>query len=305
MFGEMNSNNSDKTWSGRKYIAGAVCMCGTYVIILTAMDVGWAMLSSGLTTDSVIERLPARTAGGLLLGGVLGPLADQVPGSRRRHFLVWWLLIFLSTIGVIIEGRVFAPNLVPMEAIPWNIASQAVVAAGLAAVLAYFYVPNSAQGPTIPDLPDGRRLLVGLLAGTATYSVLYFTTGALNYALVTGPYYEQNVEGLVTPPLQVIFMVFLLRGALLSVSLVPLVRTVENPRRRAWISSMSVATLGGFLPLLIQVGQLSLFVLVASSYEIVLQVGPAAVIVAAVLGKDAAPSLRVELTRMWEGHTAD
>lgn len=299
----MNTKSEDRTVNARNYIVGTLFIGGIYVISWTAMDVGWSIITGDLATGPVMEWLPVRIAGGLLLGGVLGPIADTVPGSRHRHLLIWWLLVFLSTVGVIIEGRVFAPNLVPMEAIPWDVASQAIVAASVAAGLAYLYGASTAQGPMVPDLPAGRRLIIGLLAGTVTYSVLYFTTGALNYALVTGPYYEQNVEGLVTPPLRVIFVVFLVRGALLSVSLVPLVRTVENPRQRAWISAVSVATLAGFLPLLIQVGHLPLIVLVASSYEILFQVGPAAIVVAALLGKDAAPSFRAELKRIWEGTT--
>jgi hypothetical protein len=288
----------------RRHILTSVIVGIGYVLTLTVTDATGTVLFSDADAVVNIGRIPARSAGGFVLGGVLGVIAARVPGSRRRHFLVWWLLVFLSTVGVIIEGRFYAPNLVPLGTIPWDVASQVVVAAVVATFITFIYVPATASGSTIPDLPGARRLFVGVVAGTLTYSVLYFVVGALNYAFVTGPYYEQSVDGLVNPPLQVIFIVFLLRGALLSVSLIPLVRTVKSPRQRAWMSALSVATLTGFLPLLVQVGRLPLVVLVASSYEIALQVGPAAVIVAAVLGKDAAPSLRAELRRMWKGRSA-
>ncbi|WP_229126484.1 hypothetical protein [Halapricum desulfuricans] len=273
---------------------------GGYAITLILANAVGAVYIAG-TGAAAVERVPVRIAGGLLIGATLCPIAARMPGSRRRHFFVWWSVVYLSTVGVIVEGRAFAPNLVPLATIPWDLVSQAVVAAVVAASLAFIYVPETSRGATIPDLPDGRRLFLGLLAGTVTYAVLYFVIGALNYALVTGPYYEQSVEGLINPPLQVVLVVFLFRGALLSVSLIPLVRTVENPRWRAWMAALTVAVLAGFLPLLTQVGRLPLVVLVASSYEIVLQVCPTAVVVAAVLGKGASPSLRTEVRRMLRG----
>lgn len=285
----------------RRAGVGILVVSVAYALTLTMADASTAALTAGSGTTDVVERLPVRIAGGLLLGSTLSLLAAQMPGSRRRHFLVWWLLVYLSTVGVIIEGRVFAPNLVPLATVPWDLATQAAVAATVAASLAFVYVPERTSGATVPELPDTRRLLVGLLAGTVTYAVLYFVVGALNYALVTGPYYEQSVEGLVNPPLRVVFVVFLVRGALLSISLVPLVRTVETPRQRAWMAALAVGVLAGFLPLLTQVGRLPAIVLVASSYEIVLQVCPTAVVVAAILGKDTSTSFRTELRQMWRG----
>ncbi|SEO57985.1 hypothetical protein SAMN04487948_103326 [Halogranum amylolyticum] len=287
----------------RRLGLGILVVSVTYALTLTVADAWAAAFTVGSSTTEVAERLPVRIAGGFLLGFTLNLLAAQMPGSRRRHFLVWWSLVYLSTVGVIIEGRVFAPNLVPLATVPWDLAAQAAVAATVAASLAFVHVPERTSGATMPELPDARRLLVGLLVGTMTYAVLYFVVGALNYALVTGPYYEQSVEGLVNPPLQVVFMVFLVRGALLSISLIPLVRTVETPRQRAWMAALAVGVLTGFLPLLTQVGRLPVIVLVASSYEIVLQVCPTAVVVAAILGKDASTSFRTEIRQMWRGRS--
>lgn len=272
-----------------------------YAVTLTVADAAEALLTASGDVGAATGRLPVRVAGGLLLGVTLSPIAARMPGSRRRHVLVWWVLVYLSTVGVIIEGRAFAPNLVPLATIPWDLASQAVAATVVASVLAVAYVPQTGRGAPIPELPGSRRLFAGLLAGTITYAVLYFVVGALNYAFVTGPYYEQSVEGLINPPLQVVVVVFLVRGALLSISLIPLIRTVPDPRQRAWMSALSVAVLAGFLPLLTQVGRLPSIILLASSYEIVFQVCPAAVVVAALLGKDASGSLRAELGRMWRG----
>ena len=282
---------------------GVLVVGGAYALTLTVADASTAVLVAGPPPPDVIERLPVRIAGGLLLGTTLSLLAARMPGSRRRHVLVWWLLVYLSTVGVVIEGRVFAPDLVPLASVPRDLATHAVVALVVTASLAFVCVPARTRGPTVPDLPDVRRLLVGLLAGTVTYAVLYFVVGALNYALVTGPYYERGVEGLVNPPVRGVAVVALVRGVLLSVSLVPLVRSVESPRQRAWMAALAVGVLAGLLPLLTQVGRLPAIVLVASSYEIVLQVCPTAVVVAALLGKGAAPSLRTELARMWRGRS--
>ena len=293
---------TDARHSTRRFGFGILAVGAAYALTLTAADASAALAAGSPPTDAV-ERLPVHVAGGFLLGTTLGLLAARMPGSRRRHVLVWWLLVYLSTVGVIIEGRAFAPELVPLASVPRGLAIQAVVAAAVAASLAFVYVPEGTSGATVPDLPTVRRLLVGLLAGTVTYAVLYLVVGALNYALVTGPYYERSVGGLVTPPIGSVAAVALVRGALLSVSLVPLVRTVEPPRQRAWMAALAVTVLAGLLPLLVQVGRLPAIVLLASSYEIALQVGPTAVVVAILLGKGAAPSFRTELARMWRGRS--
>lgn len=300
----MSMTEHRRSSAGRMILGVGAVVVG-YAVTLIVADAAAALLTASGDVGAATERLQVRVLGGLLLGVTLGPIAARMPGSRRRHVLVWWVLIYLSTVGVVIEGRAFAPNLVPLSAIPWDLASQAVVATVVAALLAVAYVPKTGDGASVPKLPGARRLFAGLLAGTITYAVLYFLVGALNYAFVTGPYYEQSVKGLINPPLQVVVVVFLVRGALLSISLIPLVRTVSNPRQRAWMSALSVAVLAGFLPLLTQVGRLPSIVLLASSYEIVLQVCPAAVVIAALLGKDASGSLRAELGRMWHGLPAE
>ena len=94
---------------------------------------------------------------------------------------------------------------------------------------------------------------------------------------------------------------FLVRGVLLTVSLLPLVRTVDGPRRRAWMSALSVAVLAGFRPLLIQIGKLPLVVLAAGSDDIAVQVGPTAVVVTAIFDTHSSPSVCTELLRMWRG----
>ena len=284
-----------------RFLTGALFVAAAYAAAVSATDVIEAVLSDENALAALRDALPVSIAGGILIGLTLGLIASRMPGSRRRQFLVWWVLVYLSTVGVIIEGAVFAPDLVPVAAIPLALLSYAVVAGVVAGAVALAFAPRGVPGATLPSLPDRRRLLVGLVAGTVTYAVLYFVFGALNYALVTGPYYEQQIGGLVNPPFRVVVAVFLIRGVLLTVSLIPLVRTVDGPRRRAWMSALSVAVLAGFLPLLIQVGQLPLVVLAASSYEIALQVGPTAIVVAAILGTDASPSVRTELRRMWRG----
>jgi hypothetical protein len=282
-------------------VAGALAAGAGYVGTELLADVGVGALTGGVDWAALGDSVPVLLASGLLLGATLAYAADWMTAGPRRQFVVWWTLVFLSTVGVVVEGWAFAPDLVPTDSLPWRIASAALVAGVVAAVLATVFGDETAREPALPSLPPTRRFLAGLTGGTATYSVLYFLVGALNYALVTGPYYEQQVGGLENPPLQVVAGVFLLRGVLLSVSLLPLVRTVAAPRPRAWLSVLSVGVLTGLLPLLRQVGTLPLVVLAASSYEIVLQVGPAAIVVAAIVGKGAVPSLRGELRRIWRG----
>jgi hypothetical protein len=116
------------------------------------------------------------------------------------------------------------------------------------------------------------------------YLTFYYVFGALNYTLVTKPYYETHAGGVTVPQPQVVFLVELARAPLIVLSIVPLVLTMRTTKRRLAVTCGTILFMvGGLIPLL--QAPLPVFLRVASAWEIFLQNFPTGVIVALLLGR--------------------
>ncbi|WP_458205753.1 hypothetical protein [Haladaptatus sp. NG-SE-30] len=104
---------------------------------------------------------------------------------------------------------------------------------------------------------------------------------------MTKPYYDAQMGGITTPDTSVILVLELVRGLLIALSVVPFVRSVRATRReRAVVAGLVLFVFSGLVPLLFQLETLPAFLLFASGYEILLQVGPTGVVVALLLGSE-------------------
>ena len=123
------------------------------------------------------------------------------------------------------------------------------------------------------------------VVSSLSFIIFYFIFGAVNYALVTKPYYETHIGGLTVPAPQVVLMAELMRAPLIVLSVLPLLVTIRTTRRRlAVICGIILFVVGGVVPLLQQVNTLPLFLLVASAWEIFFQNFPTGAVVAVLLG---------------------
>jgi hypothetical protein len=209
---------------------------------------------------------------GILLGLTLGPIAIQITASRSRHFFIWSCAIFFNFVSVILEGAFFAPDLVSegFIALIFQELFVALVTAILISIL--FTSPGKAQVSSFHPNRPWHAWAWRFVVSSLSYVVFYFIFGAINYALVTKPYYETHIGSLTTPAPHVVLMAESIRAPLIVLSVLPLVLTMRITRwRLSVISGTILFVVGGVVPLLLQVNMLPLFLLVASAWEIFFQ----------------------------------
>ena len=119
-----------------------------------------------------------------------------------------------------------------------------------------------------------------------SYIIFYYFFGAINYLLVTGPYYETHVGGLVVTAQEVILKAELIRAPMIILSTVPFLLTLSAGKTRlAVLTGLILFAIGGLVPLALQVTSLPLLLLAASAVEIFFQNFSTGVVTALLLGK--------------------
>jgi hypothetical protein len=263
-------------------------------MILKIIDMGWRVLvvAVGYTLSLVLagvvlgvlgllqadpNQVTEATAvflwtfvGGLIMALMLGLVARRLPASAIRHLLIWSVLLFANIGSVVIEGYFFAPELVSNV---WAALAQQLLPCLVTAVLVYWlFAPRPAVTParTVHRswLSWGWRF--GLSA--CTYLAAYWVFGAINFALVTKPYYEAQGSPLIVPVLQTILQAELIRAVLIVLSVFPFLLTAQMPiHRLALWSGLLLFVIGGIVPLTWQMGSLASPLLLASAVEIFCQ----------------------------------
>jgi hypothetical protein len=210
----------------------------------------------------------------LLLGAILGPLAARLVLTRMQHFILWASLIFFNLGAVAIEGAFFVPELVSLP-LPVLFAQQLLASAGAALVIVLLFAE---VGSPVASWADALRTrswhswLWRFLLSSFSYLVFYFIFGALNYSLVTGPYYETHAGGLTVPAPEVVLAAELVRAPLITLSILFFLLSVRGTRRELMIKTgWLLFAIGGIVPLVLQVSSLPLLLLAASAVEIFLQ----------------------------------
>jgi hypothetical protein len=222
---------------------------------------------------------------GILIGLTLGPIATQMTASRSRHFLIWSCAIFFNLVPYIVEGTFFAPDLASAGLSALIIQDIFVALATAALVSVLFAPPGKVQVSSTHLNRPWHAWAWRFVVSSLSYIIFYFIFGAVNYALVTKPYYETHVSGLTVPAPQVVLMVESIRAPLFVLSVLPLMLTMQTTRRRlAIMCGIILFVVGGVVPLLQEVNTLPLFLLVASAWEIFFQNFLTGVVVAVLLG---------------------
>jgi hypothetical protein len=222
---------------------------------------------------------------GILLGLTLGMVASQIAASRLRHIFIWSCVVFFNFVSLILEGAFYRPDSVSegFIALIFQDLFVALVTAILISIL--FTSPGKAQVSSLHPNRPWYAWVWRFAVSSLSYVVFYFIFGAVNYALVTKPYYETHVGSLTIPAPQTVLMVELIRAPLIVLSVLPLVLTIRTTKRRlAVICGIILFVVGGVVPLLQQVNTLPLFLLVASAWEIFFQNFLTGVVAAVLLG---------------------
>jgi hypothetical protein len=195
-------------------------------------------------------------------------------------------VIFFNLGAVAIEGAYFVPGLVPLP-IPVLLVQQALAAAGAAlAIMVLFAAPGQPISWWTALRQRPWHAWVWRFAVSAgSYVVLYYAFGALNYALVTQPYYASHAGGLSTPPPGQVIVAELVRAPLLMLSVLLFLLSARMPRRRLMVvTGMLLFAIGGIVPLVMQISSLPMLLLAASTVEIFCQNFGAGLVAADLLG---------------------
>ena len=237
----------------------------------------------GAVPSNVVGWLATELISGLVIAITLLPIARWLAPGTRWSVFVFTTLLSLSTLAVLIEGAAFQPTAVPIDSLPASALLQLGVAWLTARVLVSLTRRPESDGPPPWPRQTAWSWAWRYVACAVTYVVLYFVTGALNYLMVTGPYYASHAAGLVVPAPQVVLVVATIEGLLLPLAVVPLLRTLGGtPMRRAFVSGAALFVLGGVVPLLVA-STLPVELRVASAVEILFQKLPVGVAAALML----------------------
>ncbi len=261
----------------------SLTLAGSGAAVATALTYGIGRFAASVTVGAANGSGPSfdptgEIAAAAVVGASLPWLTRRVTGSSAHQTATLAALLFASVAAVMIEGSVFAPTLSPTNVLLVGLVLQ------LAVSLASAWVAVLAAGKGASAMPGNGRELRSVgsrLAGAVLiYVVAYFVTGAINYVLVTGPYYQAHAGGLTTSTPAIVLGVALTEGLLLTVGAIPLATTFAGSgRARALATGAALWILGGLVPLL-QEASLSDVIRVASAAEILFQKVPLGIAVA-------------------------
>ncbi len=191
---------------------------------------------------------------GILIGATLGPIAAQMAASRFRHWIAWVSVLLLNALSLGIEGAFYAPTLSPMATMPiaWSgyLVLQSSVTAGL---ITWLFGQNA--GLTTLNPPRKRAWYSWawrFVVSSFSYLLFYFIFGAVNYALVTKPYYAAHVSGLAVPAPQTVLIAEMVRAPLIVLSIVPLILLWRGKKGVLEVlCGLILFVIGGIVPLLL------------------------------------------------------
>lgn len=230
-------------------------------------DSSWriSIIATGYTLASLVAGWPPGRSlepdtlgisllSGILIGATLAPIAARMAASRFRHWIVWASVLLLNALSLGIEGAFYAPTLSPMATMPiaWSahLLLQSLVTAGL---IAWLFGQNA--GLTTPNPPRKRAWYSWtwrFVVSAFSYLVFYFIFGAVNYTLVTKPYYAAHVSGLDVPAPQTVLMAEMVRAPLIVLSIVPLILLWKTRKPLlAVVCGIILFVIGGVVPLLL------------------------------------------------------
>ncbi len=266
-----------------------VGLIGIAYLLLLAL--GGALLTSLGARPPQVEGssklLPWILLSGILIGLVLGSVANQMSATYRRHAYVWSSLLFFNSVAVLFEGLFFAPDYIKLENAPFLMSQQLLVSIGTSILITYLFAPRSDETTANGNSHQAwYALLWRIAASVFTYVLLFFVVGGLNYSLVTRPFYEQQGFGLATPEFPIVLSVEIVRGAIIVASILPFIRTFRTTKRGLMIlTGLLLFVVGGVVPLMMQATTLPGFLLLASGWEIFFQLFPTGMVSTALLGR--------------------
>ena len=261
-------NLSKTTW--RSVLVAVGYIAGLMLAVIFSAMIGAQMAGSTSSTSAFTWLVIAS----ILLGVILGPLASRLTLTRAQHFILWTCLIFFNLGSVAIEGAYFVPELVTLP-LPVLFAQQALASTGAALVITWTF---ASVGKPLSSWANALRTrpwfswIWRFIASSFSYLLFYFVFGAVNYAMVTKPYYETHAGGLATPAPELVLMAELVRAPLIVFSILMFLLSMRGTPRQLMIrTGWLLFAVGGIVPLVLQISSLPFLLLAASAVEIFCQ----------------------------------
>jgi hypothetical protein len=246
-----------------------------------AATFGWSLPT---TTENALEFA---VLGGACIGFTLVLIFQQTSWSSRSRFAIGVCAVVFTMLSTTIEGSLFAPTLV--GSLPALVLLDLLAALAVGGMAMLGSTPAAAAGPAQAfswSMRPWHSWAWRFALSGGSYLVFYWLYGALNYVLVTHPYYASHHNALQVPSAQTLLAAEAVRAPLLVLAVMPLVLTASLTRRQLAIcGAATLFIIGGVVPLLHQAGALPMFLLVASGWEIFLQNVSLALVIAWLFGR--------------------
>jgi hypothetical protein len=207
----------------------------------------------------------------VVMAFVIGAISQIVHTSKLNHILTWTILLFLNPFSVSLESAVLAPNILNATIIPGLMLVQFLAALVTALLITFLFASSSKQvfGSYIHRPWSVWSLRLAICIGIAF--LLYSLLSATDYHLITQLYFQTYHIPLALPTTEVIFAIQFMKAFLVVLSLIPMIITIGATKRFiAVISGITLVVLCALSPFL-QVSNLSMFLLLASSGKLFLQ----------------------------------
>ena len=264
----------------KSLLVGAVYVIALFLGSMIVSVVGLSLPEA----KDALGKLIWSFAGGAIAGFCLGPIVASMPVTRTRHFIVWGSLMFLNLASVAIEGFFFAPEMVG-NTLPSLIIQQFLASLAAAWIITALFAPKESAAPVTAVHRSIFSWMWRFPISALTYVFFYFVFGAANYIFVTKPYYDTHASGLAVPAVSVTLTAEIIRGTLITLSILPFLLTMHTDKKRiALQTGFMLFAIGGVVPLTMQVGVLPLFLLAASAVEIFFQNFSTGVVITRLLG---------------------
>ncbi len=207
----------------------------------------------------------------ILMGFVIGAISQIVHTSKPNHILTWTIFLFLNPFSISLESALLAPNLLTASTLPSLMLVQFLAALVAGLLITFLFASSSKQifGSYIHRAWSAwiKRITVSIMI---TF-LLFFLFSATNYHLVQKLYFDNYQVRFDIPTLPVVLTIQFMKAVLIVFSLLPMITTIGATKRFiAVMSGISLVVLGALGPFL-QVSNLSMFLLLASSGNLFIQ----------------------------------
>ncbi len=239
---------------------------GTGEILTRSLGVGIIYAIANMLMAALLGSISRQAAswenalvwilGGTMISLSFSPILLRLPWSRGRKVLILWIVLALiGPIGLGIEGFLFKP--VP----PIHAVINGIVGIIIRLLVAYLIVwllaplqpaPLQLKAANNEATPKGGWLNLAwcFIVASLSYFVFYFFFGGINYLLYTKAFYENNPAfGLSRPSAEIVFLAELIRGPLMVLGVIPIVRALRITQRQiAGLIGILLFVVGGLEP---------------------------------------------------------